>query len=72
MKPELGISMTVKVYRYAQYPVGNDATLSHGYATMEFIILNKLTAVPDSEMDVDPAHVDQEGRYLGLNSSNPT
>jgi hypothetical protein len=64
--------MTVKVYRIAQYPVDNDATLSHGYATMEFIILNKLTAVPDSEMDVDPAHVDKEGRYLGLNSSNPT
>jgi hypothetical protein len=72
VKPELEISMTVKVYRFAQYPVDNDATLSHGYATMEFIILNKLTAVPDSEMDVDPAHVDQEGRYLGLNSSNPT
>jgi hypothetical protein len=61
--------MTVKVYRYAQHPIVNDETLSHGYATMAFIILNKLTAIPDSEMDVDPSHVDEEGRYLGLNSS---
>jgi hypothetical protein len=45
--------------------------LAHAYATMEFIILNKLTAVPDSEMDVDPTHVDEEGRYLGLNSGKP-
>jgi hypothetical protein len=64
--------MTVKVYRYAQYASDNDETLSHGFATMEFIVLNKLTAIPDSEMDVDPAHVDQEGRYLGLNGSHPT
>ena len=63
--------MTVKVYRYAQHPIGNDETLAHSYATMEFIILNKLTAVPDSEMAVDPTHVDQEGRYLGLNSGKP-
>ena len=60
--------MSVRVYRYAQHPVDNDETLSHGYATMDFIILNKLTAIPDSEMDVDPTHVDREGRYLGLNS----
>lgn len=59
--------MTIKVYRYAQHPVDHDETLSHGYATMAFIVLNKLTAVPDSDMDVDPAHVDEEGRYLGLN-----
>jgi hypothetical protein len=65
------VSMTVKVYRFAQYAVDNDETLSHGYATMEFIVLNKLTAIPDTEMDVDPTHVDQEGRYLGLNSSHP-
>jgi hypothetical protein len=65
------VSMTVKVYRFAQYAIDNDETLSHGYATMEFIVLNKLTAIPDSEMDVDPTHVDQEGRYLGLNSSHP-
>lgn len=60
--------MTIKVYRYAQHPIdtGTDATLSHSFATMEFIVLNKLTAVPDSEMDVDPAHVDKDGRYLGL------
>ena len=58
--------MTIKVYRYAQHPVDHDETLSHGYATMAFIVLNKLTAVPDSEMDVDPAHVDEDGRYLGL------
>lgn len=64
--------MPVKVYRFAQATVDNDETLSHGYATMAFIILNKLTAVPDSEMDVDPTHVDGEGRYLGLNSSNPS
>jgi hypothetical protein len=64
--------MTVRVYRFAQLPIDSDATLSHAYATMEFIIRNKLTAVPDSEMDVDPTHVDQEGRYLGLNSGNPT
>lgn len=51
--------------------IDNDTTLSHGYATMGFIVLNKLTAIPDSEMDVDPTHVDQEGRYLGLNSSPP-
>ena len=57
----------MKVYRFAQGPVDHDETLSHSYATMEFIILNKLTAVPDSEMEVDPAHVDQDGRYLGLN-----
>jgi hypothetical protein len=62
----------VKVYRYARHPDLNDETLSHGYATMAFIILNKLTAVPDSEMDVDPSHVDEEGRYLGLNSGKPT
>ena len=62
----------VKVYRYARQPDLNDETLSHGYATMAFIILNKLTAVPDSEMDVDPSHVDEEGRYLGLNSGKPT
>jgi hypothetical protein len=37
---------------------------------MEFIIRHKLTAVPDSEMDVDPTHVDQDGRYLGLNGNN--
>jgi hypothetical protein len=61
----------VKVYRYARHPDLNDETLSHGYATMAFIILNKLTAVPDSEMDVDPSHVDEEGRYLGLNSGKP-
>lgn len=60
--------MTVKVYRFAQHPVEHDESLAHSYATMEFIILNKLTAVPDSEMEVDPAHVDQEGRYLGLDS----
>ena len=58
--------MHVKVYRFAQVAPENDETLSHGYATMAFIILNKLTAVPDSEMDVDPAHVDEDGRYLGL------
>jgi hypothetical protein len=63
--------MTVRVYRFAQQPIDSDATLSHAYATMEFIIRNKLTAVPDSEMDVDPTHVDQDGRYLGLNSGNP-
>ena len=67
--------MTIKVYRYAQHPIdtgtGTDGTLSHSYATMEFIILNKLTAVPDSEMDVDPAHVDAEGRYLGLHGGKP-
>ena len=63
--------MTIKVYRFAQHPVDADATLSHGYATMEFIILNKLTAVPDSEMDVDPAHVDKDGLYLGLNGGKP-
>lgn len=63
--------MTIKVYRYAQRPVDTDGTLSHSYATMEFIILNKLTAVPDSEMDVDPAHVDDEGRYLGLHGGKP-
>lgn len=62
----------VKVYRYARHPDLNDETLSHGYATMAFIILNKLTAVPDSEMDVDPSHVDDEGRYLGLNSGKST
>ena len=64
--------MTVKVYRYAPFTVGNDESLSHGYATMEFIILNKLTAMPDSAMEVDPSHVDEEGRYLGLNGSRPT
>lgn len=64
--------MTIKVYRYARHPVLDDETLSHSYATMAFIILNKLTAVPDSEMDVDPTHVDEEGRYLGLNSGKPT
>jgi hypothetical protein len=63
--------MTVKVYRYAQYPDDHDETLSHGYATMEFIILNKLTPMSDSAMDVDPAHVDPEGRYLGLNGGKP-
>jgi hypothetical protein len=63
--------MTVRVYRFAQHAIDNDETLSHGYATMGFIVLNKLTAIPDSEMDVDPAHVDQEGRYLGLNGSQP-
>jgi hypothetical protein len=64
--------MTVRVYRYAQLPIDNDETLSHGYATMEFIILNKLTAIPDSGMDVDPTHVDAEGRYLGLHGGKPT
>lgn len=64
--------MTVKVYRYAQYALDNDESLSHGYATMAYIVLNKLTALPDSEMDVDPAHVDEEGRYLGLNRSHPS
>lgn len=63
--------MTIKVYRFAQHPIDNDESLSGSYATMEFIVLNKLTALPDSEMEVDPAHVDQEGRYLGLNSSRP-
>ncbi|QOL48636.1 hypothetical protein [Massilia litorea] len=63
--------MTVKVYRYAQYAFDHDENLSHGYATMGYIVLNKLTAIPDSEMDVDPAHVDEEGRYLGLNGSRP-
>jgi len=58
--------MTVKVYRFAQHSVEADETLAHSYATMEFILLNKLTAIPDSEMDVDPSHVDEEGRYLGL------
>lgn len=61
--------MTVKVYRYAQYAFENDETLSHSYATMAYIVLNKLTAIPDSEMDVDPTHVDEDGRYLGLNGS---
>ena len=60
--------MTVKVYRFAQAPVEHDETLSHSHATMEFITLNKLTAIPDSEMDVDPSHVDPEGRYLGLDA----
>jgi hypothetical protein len=69
---QLEVGMTIKVYRFALYPIGNDETLSHGYATMEFIVLNKLTALPGSEMDVDPTHVDQEGRYLGLNSSQST
>jgi hypothetical protein len=64
--------MTVKVYCYAQFSIDNDETLSRAYASMEFIVLNKLTAIQDSEMDVDPAHVDQEGRYLGLNGSIPT
>ena len=64
--------MTVKVYRYAPYAIGNDESLSHGYATMDFIVLNKLTAMPDSAMDVDPTHLDEEGRYLGLNYSRPT
>jgi hypothetical protein len=64
--------MRVKVYRYAPYTVGDDESLSHSYATMEFIILNKLTAMPDSAMDVDPSHVDEEGRYLGLNGSRPS
>ena len=63
--------MTIKVYRFAQHPIGNDESLSDSYATMEFIVLNKLTAIPDSEMDVDPSHVDQEGRYLGLNGGRP-
>lgn len=63
--------MTIKVYRYAAPAADDDASLSHGYATMEFIILNKLSAMPDSEMDVDPAHVDQDGRYLGLNGGKP-
>ena len=58
--------MTVKVYRFTQHLAEADETLAHSYATMEFILLNKLTAVPDSEMDVDPSHVDEEGRYLGL------
>jgi hypothetical protein len=62
--------MTVKVYRFTPHAIDNDETLSHGYATMDFIILNKLTAMPDSEMDVDPAHVDQEGRYLGLDGGH--
>jgi len=61
--------MTTKVYRFAQHPSNNDESLADSYATMEFIVLNKLTAIPDSEMEVDPAHVDQDGRYLGLNSS---
>ena len=64
--------MTVKVYRFAQYASDKDETLAHSYATMDFIVLNKLTAIPDSEMDVDPAHIDQEGRYLGLNGSPST
>ena len=58
--------------RYPPYAIGDDESLSHSYATMEFIILNKLTAMPDSAMDVDPSHVDEEGRYLGLNGSHPT
>lgn len=58
--------MYVKVYRFARAAPDDDATLSHNYATMAFIVLNKLTAVPDSEMDVDPTHVDGDGRYLGL------
>lgn len=62
--------MTVKVYRYAQYAIDKDETLSHSYATMAYIVLNNLTAIPDSEMNVDPAHVDEEGRYLGLNGGN--
>jgi hypothetical protein len=65
-------TMTVKVYRFAQHPIDHNETLSQGYATMEFIVLNKLTAMPDSEMDVDPAHIDEEGRYLGLESKHPT
>jgi hypothetical protein len=64
--------MTIKVYRYAQHAPDQDETLAHAYATMDFIVLNKLTAVPDSEMDVDPAHVDADGRYLGLNGGQPT
>jgi hypothetical protein len=63
--------MTIKVYRYAQHAPGQDETLAHSYATMDFIILNKLTAVPDSDMDVDPSHVDADGRYLGLDA-NPS
>jgi hypothetical protein len=62
--------MTIKVYRYASAPVADDPSLSHGYATMDFIVLNKLTAVPDSEMDVDPGHVDEQGRYLGLDGGH--
>jgi hypothetical protein len=62
--------MTIKVYRFGQYHAGNDESQSHGFATMDFIIFNKLTAVQDSEMDVDPAHVDQEGRYIGLNNDH--
>jgi hypothetical protein len=50
--------MSVKVYRFGQYQTGNDESLSTAFATMDFIIFNKLTAVQDSEMDVDPAHVD--------------
>jgi hypothetical protein len=65
------VSMTVKVYRFAQYHDEHDETLAHGYATMEFIVLHKLTAVEDSGMDVDPAHVDAEGRYLGLHGGAP-
>lgn len=61
--------MTVKVYRFAPYTTGHDEDLSHSYATMDFIVLNKLTAFPDSAMEVDPSHVDQEGRYLGLHGS---
>jgi hypothetical protein len=64
--------MTIKVYRFARHAIDNDENLSHGYATMEFIMLNKLSAIPDSEMDVDPAHVDPDGRYLGLNGGSPT
>jgi hypothetical protein len=62
--------MTIKVYRYAQHAAEHDETLAHAYATMSFIVLNKLTAVPDSEMDVDPAHVDADGRYLGMDGSH--
>jgi hypothetical protein len=64
--------MTIKVYRFAQHAVDHDENLAHGYATMAFIMLNKLSAIPDSEMDVDPAHVDPDGRYLGLNGGSST
>jgi hypothetical protein len=64
--------MSIKVYRFGQYRAENDETMAHGFATMDFIILNKLTAVEDSEMDVDPSHVDAEGRYLGLTNGKST
>ena len=56
---------TVTVYNFEGFSITEGRTINHGtYATMEFIVTNKLTPFLDRKLEVPITHLNGDGQYI--------